>query len=304
MELLYGTKTRLLRSGPAHRRILHRGARVCELRGHRHPPVAQRWYRTLPLQRLRPLPQDERNEPATGQAASQTVAAEPAHGGVPEYYKNYYAGYNGVRTPAHTSEEKSNRRLSASRRAGLTCTNCQTNTTTLWRRNQVGEPVCNACGLYYKLHSTRKRKSKGSKEKGPNSNNQINRNVATSLSTPSLPPIKMEDVGVKLEHASLETYNELRAVSSPSHLHAATANYVYTQSPQQHQPFAYKPSQLSAQFYDSILQGSPSPPSTAPESPSSPHIIHNNNNNNNNTTKVIINGEQLMDRPTVVSISS
>nr|CAI5833002.1 unnamed protein product [Callosobruchus analis] len=245
------------------------------------------------------------------------VAAEPAHGGVPEYYKNYYAGYNGVRTPAHTSEEKSNRRLSASRRAGLTCTNCQTNTTTLWRRNQVGEPVCNACGLYYKLHSvnrplsmrkdsvqTRKRKSKGSKEKGPNSNNQINRNVATSLSTPSLPPIKMEDVGVKLEHASLETYNELRAVSSPSHLHAATANYVYTQSPQQHQPFAYKPSQLSAQFYDSILQGSPSPPSTAPESPSSPHIIHNNNNNNNNTTKVIINGEQLMDRPTVVSISS
>nr|CAI5833001.1 unnamed protein product [Callosobruchus analis] len=228
----------------------------------------------------------------------------PAHGGVPEYYKNYYAGYNGVRTPAHTSEEKSNRRLSASRRAGLTCTNCQTNTTTLWRRNQVGEPVCNACGLYYKLHSTRKRKSKGSKEKGPNSNNQINRNVATSLSTPSLPPIKMEDVGVKLEHASLETYNELRAVSSPSHLHAATANYVYTQSPQQHQPFAYKPSQLSAQFYDSILQGSPSPPSTAPESPSSPHIIHNNNNNNNNTTKVIINGEQLMDRPTVVSISS
>ncbi|VEN56711.1 unnamed protein product [Callosobruchus maculatus] len=211
-----------------------------------------------------------------------------------------YHKMNGMNRPL----VKQPRRLSASRRAGLTCTNCQTNTTTLWRRNQVGEPVCNACGLYYKLHSTRKRKSKGSKEKGSNSNNQINRNVATSLSTPSLPSIKMEDVGVKLEHASLETYNDLRSVSSPSHLHAATASYVYTQSPHQHQQFSYKPSQLSAQFYDSILQGSPSPPSTAPESPSSPHIIHNNNNNNNNTTKVIINGEELMDRPTVVSISS
>ncbi|CAG0900220.1 unnamed protein product, partial [Darwinula stevensoni] len=48
---------------------------------------------------------------------------------------------------------KPKRRLSASRRAGTSCSNCKTTTTTLWRRNQHGEPVCNACGLYFKLHN-------------------------------------------------------------------------------------------------------------------------------------------------------
>lgn len=42
-----------------------------------------------------------------------------------------------------------------SKRAGTQCTNCQTTTTTLWRRNASGDPVCNACGLYYKLHQVR-----------------------------------------------------------------------------------------------------------------------------------------------------
>lgn len=39
------------------------------------------------------------------------------------------------------------------RRSGIQCANCCTNTTTLWRRNNQGEPVCNACGLYFKLHN-------------------------------------------------------------------------------------------------------------------------------------------------------
>ncbi|XP_051281582.1 erythroid transcription factor isoform X9 [Dicentrarchus labrax] len=44
------------------------------------------------------------------------------------------------------------RRAVVSQRKGTQCVNCSTATTTLWRRNSAGEPVCNACGLYYKLH--------------------------------------------------------------------------------------------------------------------------------------------------------
>ncbi|XP_015423199.1 PREDICTED: transcription factor GATA-5, partial [Myotis davidii] len=88
-----------------------------------------------------------------------------------------YHKMNGVNRPLVRPQK----RLSSTRRAGLCCTNCHTTTTTLWRRNADGEPVCNACGLYTKLHGvprplamkkesiqTRKRKPKNvAKTKGP-----------------------------------------------------------------------------------------------------------------------------------------
>ncbi|CAG9830620.1 unnamed protein product [Diabrotica balteata] len=44
------------------------------------------------------------------------------------------------------------KRVEVPKRVALSCTNCGTQTTTIWRRNLRGEMVCNACGLYFKLH--------------------------------------------------------------------------------------------------------------------------------------------------------
>ncbi|XP_069751762.1 transcription factor GATA-4-like [Narcine bancroftii] len=96
-----------------------------------------------------------------------------------------YNRINGINRPLI----KPLKRLSASRREGLSCSNCHTTTTTLWRRNAEGEPVCNACGLYMKLHGiprplamkkegiqTRKRKPKN-----------VNKDTSCPASFSSLP---------------------------------------------------------------------------------------------------------------------
>ncbi|ORY97315.1 hypothetical protein BCR43DRAFT_438465 [Syncephalastrum racemosum] len=46
------------------------------------------------------------------------------------------------------------RRPTASKLDHPVCQNCQTTQTPLWRRNAQGETLCNACGLFLKLHGT------------------------------------------------------------------------------------------------------------------------------------------------------
>ncbi|GFO00819.1 transcription factor gata-4 [Plakobranchus ocellatus] len=90
-----------------------------------------------------------------------------------------YHKMNGLNRPLAKPHRRGLIGVASSRRLGMVCANCRTSTTTLWRRNSEGEPVCNACGLYFKLHGvnrpmsmrkdgiqTRKRKPKGSSSSG------------------------------------------------------------------------------------------------------------------------------------------
>uniref|UniRef100_A0A8D0HGG9 GATA binding protein 6 n=1 Tax=Sphenodon punctatus TaxID=8508 RepID=A0A8D0HGG9_SPHPU len=106
-----------------------------------------------------------------------------------------YTKMNGLSRPLI----KPQKRVPSSRRLGLSCANCHTTTTTLWRRNAEGEPVCNACGLYMKLHGvprplamkkegiqTRKRKPKNiNKSKTCSSNNAVPMTPTSTSSTNS-----------------------------------------------------------------------------------------------------------------------
>ncbi|XP_030041092.1 transcription factor BCFI isoform X4 [Manduca sexta] len=118
-------------------------------------------------------------------SAAANLAAMAADGASPgaDFYKGFL--YNGIASshalpapaplPASTPSDYKTKKGMGTKRPGMSCTNCHTTTTSLWRRNAHGETVCNACGLYYKLHNinrplamkkdsiqTRKRKPKNS----------------------------------------------------------------------------------------------------------------------------------------------
>ncbi|CAK6962301.1 transcription factor GATA-4 [Scomber scombrus] len=125
-----------------------------------------------------------------------------------------YHKMNGINRPLI----KPQRRLSASRRVGLSCTNCHTTTTTLWRRNAEGEPVCNACGLYMKLHGvprplamkkegiqTRKRKPKNL-NKSQTGTPGIEGTPVTPSSTPRAPTTTDEPRQIKTEPETHSLY--------------------------------------------------------------------------------------------------
>lgn len=55
-------------------------------------------------------------------------------------------------SPSSSTSTGSNSNQPNFARGEVRCTNCATTTTPLWRRNPEGQPLCNACGLFLKLH--------------------------------------------------------------------------------------------------------------------------------------------------------
>ncbi|XP_028809178.1 transcription factor GATA-4 [Denticeps clupeoides] len=129
-----------------------------------------------------------------------------------------YHKMNGINRPLI----KPQRRLSASRRVGLSCTNCHTTTTTLWRRNAEGEPVCNACGLYMKLHGVprplamKKEGIQTRKRKPKNLNKSKSGTPGAEGHTPSSTPSSSSTAE---EHRPIKTEPETHGLYSHHSIH-------------------------------------------------------------------------------------
>jgi GATA zinc finger len=76
------------------------------------------------------------------------------------------------------SQVSSSGSVGSEKREPVSCSNCSTNNTSLWRRTHDGVPVCNACGLFMRLHGIPRplslktdvvKKRKRQRASGPNS---------------------------------------------------------------------------------------------------------------------------------------
>ncbi|KAL7739353.1 hypothetical protein ACLKA6_003962 [Drosophila palustris] len=98
----------------------------------------------------------------------------------------------------------------------MSCSNCGTLTTTIWRRSVRGEMVCNACGLYFKLHGvnrphsmrrdtihTRRRRPKEC-EKSKKRNRQLPCNSAVDFETHNISsPVECKKLDLSLNQETL-----------------------------------------------------------------------------------------------------
>lgn len=82
----------------------------------------------------------------TPQSISMPGSPEPISPGTSSSHSRRQSISNPKNLPANPPPTTSSSEVTT------TCTNCHTTNTPLWRRNPEGQPLCNACGLFLKLH--------------------------------------------------------------------------------------------------------------------------------------------------------
>lgn len=162
------------------------------------------------------------SSPVTGKKSRSGAASDSNGGGSSNSSVASPKGGAAAAAPAAATNNNMNSK-------DMSCTNCGTTTTTIWRRNVRGEMVCNACGLYFKLHGvnrphtmrrdtihTRRRRPKGDKSirKGKSKHQQQQMDVMMTMTNNENSPDSMEFGSA--EHAA--TPADLQALNNHNFL--------------------------------------------------------------------------------------
>jgi len=124
--------------------------------------------------------QDGNQEPGSPKARSSSTS-EPAHPNA-----------------KMTSTKQSNGSVTTRQNMSTPiCKNCKTQTTPLWRRDQSGQVLCNACGLFLKLHGRPRPISLKSDVIKSRNRVKHNNNGNGSKSNPNTPELKAKDSHAK-----------------------------------------------------------------------------------------------------------
>nr|ADX36141.1 GATA456a [Schmidtea polychroa] len=109
------------------------------------------------------------------------------------------------------------------KRSDLECSNCKITKTSLWRRNNEGEPVCNACGLYYKLHkslrplSMRKEGIQTRRRKRKTQMKPVSTHIANNQKVPSSESSSEQNQFINTVKSSENCYNMI-SENSPTYM--------------------------------------------------------------------------------------